>query len=104
MAEEETGKYPFFGGQVFYGKTQAVEAIDQGSQELAVAGAHLPVLAEEIFQPGVQGHPAFVSEGDLGGVTELVVEFHYSSAMLPDDSRSPYNSNRALTGSLPNSS
>ena len=55
---------------------QSIVAIDESAEEPAVAGAHLFVVAEEAFQPGMQGHFAFVGVDDGGGMAELVIEFH----------------------------
>jgi len=78
-AQEKGGDDPFVGGHRPDGMPEAIVAIDEAAEELAVAGAHLFVVAEEAFQPGMQGHFALVGVDDRGGMAELVVEFHYRS-------------------------
>jgi hypothetical protein len=76
IAEEEAGENTLRCGQFFDGVSKAVIAIDEGAEELAVAGAHLLVVAEEAFQPGMQGYFALVSVDDRGSMAELVIGFH----------------------------
>lgn len=78
-AQKKGGDDPFVGGHRSDGMAQAIVAIDERAEELSVAGAHLLVIAEEGFQPGVQGHFAFVGVDDGGRMAELVIEFHYRS-------------------------
>jgi hypothetical protein len=83
VAEEEAGEQAVErrgGGQAV---AEAVVAIGEGAEELAVPGAHLFVVAEEVFQPGMQGHFAFIGVDDGGGMAELVVEFHFYVGALP---------------------
>jgi hypothetical protein len=75
-AQEKSGDDPFADGHGPEGVTEAIVTIDEAAEELAVAGAHLFVVAEKVFQPGVQGHFAFVGIDDGGRIAELVIEFH----------------------------
>ena len=84
-AQEKGGDDPFIGGHRSDGMAQAIVAIDEGAEELAVAGTHLFVVAEEGFQPGMQGHFAFVGVDDGGRMAELVVEFHAWGGLLSGD-------------------
>jgi hypothetical protein len=72
MAEKETGEDPFLDRKSPYGMAKTIVSIDQGGEEFAVAGAHLPVFPEEIFQPGMKWHFSAVSVDDGCRVTELV--------------------------------
>ena len=75
--QEKSGDDPFVGGHRPDGMAESVVAIDEGTEELAVARAHLFVVAEEAFQPGMQGHFALVGVDDGGRMAELVIEFHF---------------------------
>ena len=84
-AQKKGGDDPFVGGHRSDGMAQAIVAIDESAEELSVAGAHLFVVTEEDFQPGVQGHFAFVGVDDGGRMAELVVEFHAWGGLLSGD-------------------
>lgn len=75
-AEKEASEDAVFYGEVVGGVAEAVKTVDEGGELFAIAGAHLFVGAEEVFEPGIEGCFATVGVDDVGGVTELVVEFH----------------------------
>jgi len=76
VAEKEAGEKAVFQGQRLHRMPQAIKAIDQGAQRFAVAGAHLFIQPEIVFEPDMQGQVTFIGLYDLDGVAELVVEDH----------------------------
>ena len=71
-AGEKAGRYGE-GGQAM---PQSIVTVDEGTEVLAIAGAHLPVGAEEFLQPIMERLIAGIAFDDAGGVAELIIESH----------------------------